>query len=400
MAKVAFLNIPAHGHTNPTLPVVRELVTRGEEVTYFSSDTFAPKIEAAGARFVSYREGVPFDSHAIDKNIFVNAGMVMGYARSLLPKVVDDLRRLEPDYIIHDSMCCWGKLAAQIIDVPAACSVTMFAFGTRPALTSLSFMRAVGRNLVDGFGGIRRWHRAARDLGRRWGVKTYNLKDVFTNREPLNVVYTSRLFQPKGNSFGEHYRFVGPSVAPREEEFDLPLDDDDPRPLVYVSLGTIVNQAKSFYRACFDGLGGDSVRVVMSVGSRTDPASLGKAPPNFLIRSRVPQLGVLARAKAFVTHAGMNSVSESMLARVPLVLFPQTAEQGLVARQVARLGAGVRLPHVDLTADHVREAVGEVILDAAYREGAERIGRSFEEGGGYRAAADAFIEYRTSRGIA
>ncbi|MHC5053514.1 MAG: macrolide family glycosyltransferase [Planctomycetota bacterium] len=399
MARVAFLNIPAHGHTNPTLPVVRELARRGEEVTYFSSDTFREKIEAAGARFVIYREGVPFDSHTIDKNIFVNAGMVMRYARSLLPKVVDDLRSARPDYVIHDSICCWGKLAARIIDVPAACSVTMFAFGTKPALISFGFMRAIGRDLVDGFGGIRRWFRAARDVHRQWGVDTFDLKDCFMNREPLNVVYTSRLFQPRGGSFDDRYRFVGPSVALREEKSDLPLDDDDPRPLVYVSLGTIVNEARAFYRACFDGLGGDSVRVVMSVGSQTDPASLGEPPPNFIIRQRVPQLGVLARAKAFVTHAGMNSVSEAMLARVPLVLFPQTAEQGLVARQVEHLGAGVRLPHVDLTADRIREAVGEVILDPAYREGAERIGRSFEEGGGYRAAADAFIAYRTSCGI-
>lgn len=400
MARVAFLNIPAHGHTNPTLPVVKELARRGEEVTYFSSDTFAPKIEAAGARFVSYREGVPFDSHAIDRNIFVNAGVVMGYARSLMPKVIDDLRSARPDYVIHDSMCCWGKLAARILGLPAACSVTMFAFGARPALASFSFMRAVGRDLVEGFGGIRRWHRAARDVHRRWGVNAFDLKDVFTNREPLNVVYTSRLFQPKGDSFGDRYRFVGPSVAPREEAFDLPLDDDDPRPLVYVSLGTIANQAKTFYRACFEGLAGESVRVVMSVGAQTDPGGLGEAPPNFIIRRRVPQLGVLARAKAFVTHAGMNSISEAMLARVPLVLFPQTAEQGLVARQVVRLGAGVRLPHVDLTAERIREAVGEVLLDPAYREGAERIGRSFEEGGGYRAATDAFIAYRRSCGIA
>jgi MGT family glycosyltransferase len=400
VAKVAFLNIPAHGHTNPTLPVVKELVARGEEVTYFSSDTFAEKIEATGAKFVSYREGMPFDSHAIDKNIFVNAGMVMGYARALLPKVIDDLRRIEPDYIIHDSMCCWGKLAAKMLGLPAACSVTMFAFGAGGALSSFSFLRAIGRDLVNGFGGIRRWHRAARDVRTQWGINTFDLKDVFTNREPLNVVYTSRLFQPRGDSFGERYRFVGPSVAARDEAFDLPLDDDDPRPLVYISLGTIVNKAKAFYRACFDGLGGDSVRVVMSVGAQTDPASLGAAPPNFLIRSRVPQLGILERAKAFISHAGMNSVSEAMLARVPLVLFPQTAEQGLVARQVARLGAGVRLPHVDLTPEKVREAVGDVILNPAYREGAERIGRSFEDGGGYSAAADAFLAYRKSRGIA
>jgi len=400
MAKVAFMNIPAHGHTNPTLPIVKELVARGEEVTYFSSDTFREKIEAAGARFASYIEGVPFDSHTIDKNIFVNAGTVMGYARALLPKVVEELRRFEPDYVIHDSMCCWGKLAARILDVPAACSVTMFAFGTAGALSSFSFMRALGRDFINGFGGIRRWHRASRDVGRRWGVNAYDLKDCFTNREALNVVYTSRLFQPMGDAFGERYRFVGPSVAPREEVFDLPLDDDDPRPLVYVSLGTIVNRAAAFYRACFEGLGGDSVRVVMSVGSQTDPGSLGAAPANFIIRPRVPQLGVLARAKAFITHAGMNSVSEAMLARVPLVVFPQTAEQGLVARQVVRLGAGLRISHVDLTPERVREAVGDVVLNPSYREGAERIGRSFEEAGGYQAAAKAFIEYRKSRGIA
>jgi MGT family glycosyltransferase len=251
-----------------------------------------------------------------------------------------------------------------------------------------------------GLGGVRRWHRAARDVHGRWGVDTYDLKDCFTNREPLNVVYTSRLFQPRGGAFDDRYRFVGPSVAPREKAFDLPLDDSDARPLVCISLGTIVNRAAAFYRACFDGLGGESVRVVMSVGSQTGPDSLGPAPPNFIIRRRVPQLGVLARAKAFVTHAGMNSVSEAMLARVPLVLFPQTAERGLVARQVARLGAGVRLPHFDLTAETLRAAVGEVILDPAHRERAELVGRSFEEGGGWRAAADAFIEFRRSRGMA
>ena len=32
MSKIVFFSIAAHGHTNPTIQVVRELVNRGHEV--------------------------------------------------------------------------------------------------------------------------------------------------------------------------------------------------------------------------------------------------------------------------------------------------------------------------------------------------------------------------------
>ena len=51
--RIAFFCIPAHGHTNPTLEVVRELTARGHEVLYYSYKPFREKIEAAGAVFVA-----------------------------------------------------------------------------------------------------------------------------------------------------------------------------------------------------------------------------------------------------------------------------------------------------------------------------------------------------------
>ena len=36
MYRIAFFSIYAHGHTNPTLPVVRELTCRGHQVRYYS----------------------------------------------------------------------------------------------------------------------------------------------------------------------------------------------------------------------------------------------------------------------------------------------------------------------------------------------------------------------------
>ncbi len=402
MSRVLLFNIPAHGHTNPTLPLVKELVRRGERVAYYSSDSFRNVIEDAGAEFRSYRSGVRFDSQGIDKNIFVNAGMVLEFARLLLPGILEDLERrgeAKPDYVIHDSMCVWGKFIARILAVPAVTSVTMFAFGTRPALASFTFVRSLVKMFLGGFSGVARWLKAARDIHRQYRLNTFDLKDVFTNREPLNIVYTSRLFQPSADAFDERFRFVGPLVAPHRETFDLPLDEADDRPVVYVSLGTIVNEAERFYKMCMAALGPEPVRVVMSVGGRTDIPSLGAMPGNFIVRGRVPQVEVLRRASAFLTHAGMNSVAESLLARVPLVLFPQTAEQAMVARQVEHLGAGVRLHTVGLTRERIRDAVREVLGNPSYREGAGRIAESFESAGGCERAADDIFAFKKARGI-
>jgi UDP:flavonoid glycosyltransferase YjiC (YdhE family) len=53
MKKIAFFCIPAHGHTNPMLPVASELVKRGNTVRFYSFDEFANKIKTTGADFVS-----------------------------------------------------------------------------------------------------------------------------------------------------------------------------------------------------------------------------------------------------------------------------------------------------------------------------------------------------------
>ena len=53
MSKIVFFCIPAHGHTNPTLGVVKELVSRGHQVWYYSYNMMREKIESTGATFIS-----------------------------------------------------------------------------------------------------------------------------------------------------------------------------------------------------------------------------------------------------------------------------------------------------------------------------------------------------------
>ena len=57
--KLAWFCIPAYGHTNPTIEVVRELVKRGHEIRYYSFEEFREKIEDTGAVFVSIDSYLP-----------------------------------------------------------------------------------------------------------------------------------------------------------------------------------------------------------------------------------------------------------------------------------------------------------------------------------------------------
>jgi MGT family glycosyltransferase len=131
----------------------------------------------------------------------------------------------------------------------------------------------------------------------------------------------------------------------------------------------------------------------MSIGTTLRPESLGTPPANVALRPYVPQLQVLSRAAAFVTHGGMNSVSESLAFGVPLVTVPQMSEQLVVGRRVEDLGAGLFLAPEAVSAETLRNAIRRVRADAGYRRAAATIGDSFRAAGGVRMAVDAIERF-------
>ena len=199
--------------------------------------------------------------------------------------------------------------------------------------------------------------------------------DLLFGRSDLTIVYTSREFQPRAETFDERFLFVGPSVAPRAEEVAFPWEGLHHPVVVYVSLGTLFNTEAGFYRDCFAALEGEDCQVILSTGSGVGMEDLGRPPPNFIVQPYVPQLEVLRRAAAFVTHGGMNSVSESLSLGVPVVVVPQMGEQEIVGRRVEQLGAGLFLPKAAVTAEALRAAVRRVLSDESYRRQAARGGR-------------------------
>jgi MGT family glycosyltransferase len=328
--------------------------------------------------------------------------LLMRTTAEVLAQDLDAFRDERPDYVISDSVAPWGQWVAQLLDVPAVTSVTTFAVNRHVlAFAASRGMRPKSARLV--FSKIRHVAKAAlrrRRLRREHRVKGTGIVGLMFGSSDLNIVYTSRYFQPCAETFDDRFVFVGPSIGSRTETAGLPWDEGSSTDLIYVSLGTLFNADPAFYRTCFEAFGGQNLRVVMSIGADTTAASLGSAPPNIVVRPWVPQLDVLRRSSVFVSHGGMNSVSESLYCGVPLVVVPQMGEQEIVARRVDGLGAGLWVGKHEVTADRLRDSVQRVRSDARFREQAALIRESFEAAGGAARGADAILAFTKRHGRA
>ena len=150
------------------------------------------------------------------------------------------------------------------------------------------------------------------------------------------IVYTSPEFQPCAQTFSDKYAFVGPSIRPVMQSFQKKKEK-----LIYISMGTVNNDLLPIYQSCIDALKRTNYQVVLSIGNQVDPKLIKNKSENISIYPSVDQIAVLQQSDLFITHCGMNSVTEALFFGVPLLMLPQTSEQLGVSRRLKQLGAGI-----------------------------------------------------------
>lgn len=381
--RIVFFCIPAHGHTNPTLGVVRELTARGHEVLYYSYKPFREKIEAAGATFVACDDFdaelhlTEKDAARIGSDLALSTRVLVDTTLALDKMVCEEMARLKPECIVADSMAVWGKAVARKLGIPFVSSTTTFAFNRHSA----KIMKQSAAQLISMLFSMPKINYHIKRLQNR-GYPVKSVLDLIQNDEDTHtIVYTSPQFQPCAETFSEKYAFVGPSVRPAGSTVEKTREK-----LVYISMGTVNNHMLPLYKNCIAALKDTPYQVILSVGGKIDPERFGPLPEHITVHPTVDQIAVLEKADVFLSHCGMNSVSESLYFGVPLVMLPKTSEQGGVAARTQQLGAGLLLEKT--TPEAIREAVETVLNTPSYRENAAKIAEGFRACPGAAGAAD------------
>jgi zeaxanthin glucosyltransferase len=170
---------------------------------------------------------------------------------------------------------------------------------------------------------------------------------------------------------------------------DFPWDRLTGEPLIYSSMGTIMNGRADVFGTIAAGVANHrGTQLVLSIGDRLDPKQIGPVPSNAIIVNQAPQLELLKRASVCITHAGLNTVLESLAQGVPQVAIPVTFDQPGVATRIAAKKTGVTMPFEKLTSDHLSTLLGEVLDNGVYRENARRLQDIIAKTNGLSMAAD------------
>jgi MGT family glycosyltransferase len=387
-----FVVPPFTGHVNPTIGVARELQRRGHEVawagvpgateallpagsTFFSAvpDEVAAYVAEAGERRDDARGAAGFK--------FLQEEVLLPLGDHMVEGVDAAVDRFGADVLVVDQQALGGAVVARRRGIPWATSATTSAELVDPLAALPKVAEAM--------------HQLRVDLQVRHGIAPEVAAEGDLRLSPhLVLAYTvgeltgSLAGTPAGDV---PVRFVGPCAVGRPEPEAFPwerLSDDPDVPNVLVSLGTLnAEVGERFWVAAADAFRGQPW-----VGVFVAPDHLVPDPPsNVVVRGRVPQLALLPKLRTVVSHAGHNTVCETLAAGLPLVVAPIRDDQPVVADQVVRAGAAVRVKFARVRAEGLRDAIGQALTDPGLLAAAERIQASFAAAGGPVAAADALI---------
>ena len=158
-------------------------------------------------------------------------------------------------------------------------------------------------------------------------------------------------------------------------------------------MGTILNGRVDVFRTIVAAVAKHKdIQLVLSVGEQVDPERIGPTPNNAIIVKRAPQLELLKEATVCITHAGLNTVLESLAQGVPQLAIPITYDQPGVAARIAHKRTGVVTSLTELTTDNLALLLNEVLTDPTYRENARQLQKAIAEANGLSIAADLIVK--------
>jgi MGT family glycosyltransferase len=223
-----------------------------------------------------------------------------------------------------------------------------------------------------------------------FGLKV-DWKDLSSTLSPFaSITQTPSAFDFESSHWPSQFHHTGPFHDSRDrKKVDFPWQRLTGEPLIYASMGTILNGRLDVFRTIVAALAKHKgLQLVLSVGDQVDPQQIGPAPTNAIIVKQAPQLELLKQTSVCITHAGLNTVLESLAQGVPQVAIPVTYDQPAVAARIAHKQTGVVTSLDKLTADNLSSLLDKVLTNSIYRDSARKLQTAIAEANGLSLAAD------------
>ncbi|MBL6009649.1 macrolide family glycosyltransferase [Bacillus halotolerans] len=375
MKKVLILNFPAEGHVNPTLGITKAFADRGYDVHYISTEKYKERLEAVGATVHLHQDLLRITPIQVASPNGILDFLKIHIKTSLdILHVVKELSKsIQFDFVYYDKFGA-GELVRDYLNIPGISSSASFLFDEEHLKILPLHPDSEVPLQLD-----KECENLLAEMKETYGVSPKNLVQFMNNKGELNVVYTSRYFQPESDRFGDECLFIGPSFPKRAAKTDFPVEQLKDEKVIYISMGTVLDKTEEFFNLCIDAFSNFDGLVVIAAGEKADLTKLKQAPENFIIAPYVPQLEVLEHSDVFITHGGMNSVNEGIHFNVPLVVMPHDKDQPMVAQRLSELQAGYTISKDEVNAQLLKQGIEEVLQNDQYLEGIKKINQSFQE---------------------
>jgi len=400
--KFGFICPQVPGHLNAITALARHVQMRGHDVVFLYSSGAAglPFIHGEEEERVISERRAEISKKQGEEALKFSLSFIMSQSESMIKSLPTIVQSNQIDALIIDCVNYYVELAAIQLGIPyihVSAAMHFDYSGYTPLLLygwpHESTAAALARNQDGVAKFVQMLHEV--DGGIRAQAEAAGLKIDWDNPHSTLSPWASISQVPKAFDFESshwpaQFHHTGPFHDGKgREPVDFPWDRITGEPLIYASMGTILNGRADVFRTIIAALAKHKdLQLVLSIGEQMDPQQLGPAPKNAIIVKRAPQIDLLKRASVCITHAGLNTVLESLAQGVPQVAIPVAFDQPGVAARIAHHRTGVVTSLDKLTADHLSTLLNEALSNSAYRNNTHRLQRAIDEANGLSAAVD------------
>ena len=409
MARFGIFCFPATGHLNAMTALADCLQRRGHEVILFGIADVEPQVRAAGIQFhqIGAEDYPPSTLKGLDEQLAQLKGIaafrftlerVRNSMRMVLRDGPEAVRTAKIEALLVDETDFAGNVADRLglpwISIALTPPLLFddrfppFWLGWAAGQDRLSRLRnRVAMHLLLRFAAP--IFKEVNQQRSAWGLTPHpRPQDALSPWAQITQLPLALEFDIQGEN-PPLLHYTGPFLCARQRTaVGFPWERLDGRPLIYASLGTLQNGSETIFRTIAQACAGLDAQLVISLGGGLDPVNLGELDGNPVVVRFAPQLEILKRASLVITHAGLNTVLESLSEGVPLVALPLANDQPGVAARLKARGACVVVSRHWVTLARLRKAILLVLGDAKYRREARALQREIQHLEGPERAAE------------